>query len=111
MFDYATARPTRLDSSRLATISISLAAHILVIAAVAIPVLFATNVLPPPPTMMAFVVDAAPSLPPPPPPPPAPDIKSPTPAKPRRTTPVHRQVAPAKASVPTPIEAPTDIAA
>ena len=111
MFDYATARPTRrIDSSRFATTGISIAAHILIVAAVAIPALFATNALPAPPTVMAFVVDTVPP-PPPPPPPPARKIEPTAREKSRRTPPkrVDRQVAAPVASVPAPVAAPTGI--
>jgi protein TonB len=112
MFDYATTRPTRrFDSSRFATTGISIAAHIVVIVAIAIPALLATDALPTPPTMMAFVVESAPPPPPPPPPPPAaPEVKPPPTAKTRKTTPVERAVTRPTRSVPAPIEAPTGIA-
>lgn len=109
MFDHATARPTRrIDSSRFATTGISIAAHILIVAAVAIPALFATNALPAPPTVMAFVVDAVPA---PPPPPPTRKIEPTARENSRRTPPkrIDRQAAAPVASVPAPIEAPTGI--
>jgi protein TonB len=111
MFDYATAGPTRrMDSSRVATASISIAAHIAIIAVIVVPALLATNVLPTPPAMMAFVVDAVPPPPPPPPLPPAPAIDKKTPVtKTRRTAPVERRIPPV-ASIAAPTEAPAGIA-
>jgi hypothetical protein len=67
MFDYATDTTTpHRGYSRLVTGAVSAIARVVVLVAVAIPALYATDVLPEPPDMMAFVVN----VPPPPPPPP-----------------------------------------
>src|SRR5687767_9956852 len=78
MFDViAGARPTTRRRG-LMPLAISLAGHILVVAAVVIPALFVMDELPELPTMMAFV--APPIAPPPPPPPPPPAVVAATPA-------------------------------
>jgi protein TonB len=111
MFDYATTRPAqRMDSSRVATATISLAVHVGVIVAIVVPALFATSALPTPPAMMAFVAEAVPPPPPPPtPPPPAQEIKkqTPTASKTRQITPVEQRISPPVPPAPT--EAPTGI--
>src|SRR6185312_1168327 len=86
----------KVGSQKWYTVPLSIAAHVLVFAAIIIIPLMATDVLPTPPSMMAFVA-AAPPPPPPPPPPPAPATPQP------KVQPV--QVNPNAA----PIEAPKEI--
>ena len=66
----------KVGSQKWYTVPLSIAAHVLLFAAVIIIPLMATDVLPTPPAMMAFVA-AAPPPPPPPPPPPAPAVEQP----------------------------------
>ena len=66
----------KVGSQKRYTVPLSIAAHVLLFAAVIIIPLMATDVLPTPPAMMAFVA-AAPPPPPPPPPPPAPAVEQP----------------------------------
>jgi protein TonB len=112
MFDYGTGTATpHRAGSRLVTGVVSAIAHIVVLVAVAIPALYATDVLPEPPDMMAFVVNVAPPPPPPPPSPPPraevpkkPDV-TPRPARSRTPAPEPPKARPAAA----PVEAPDGI--
>lgn len=109
MFDYITGTMTRTRTgySRLATSLVSALAHVVVLAAVAIPALYVSDVLPAPPDMMTFVVNVAA---PPPPPPPAESPKraavKPSPAK-RRPPPSPEP--PPQRPVTTPVQAPDEI--
>jgi TonB family protein len=73
MFDYVTTTDTRPAHrrSRLLTGTLSAAAHVAALVALAIPALYATDALPTPPDMLAFVAVSPAPPPPPPPPPPA----------------------------------------
>src|SRR5205085_12059689 len=71
MFGDVVAPSIKVGSQKWYTVPFSIAAHVLVFAAVIIIPLMATDVLPAPPSMMAFVATPPPS-PPSPPPPPAP---------------------------------------
>jgi protein TonB len=111
VFDYATGTttPHRTGCSRLVTGAVSAIAHVVVLVAVAIPALYATDVLPEPPDMMAFVVNVAPPPPPPPPPPPAEVRKTPA-VKPRpatRRAPTPEP--PKRVAAAVPVEAPNEI--
>ena len=69
MFDHMDESRHRSWSTRWTTTAVSAIAHVVVLIALAIPVLYATDTLPTPKETMAFFVSAAP---PPAPPPPAP---------------------------------------
>jgi peptidoglycan-associated lipoprotein len=71
MFGDVVESSIKVGSQKWYTVPLSVAAHVLIFAAIIIIPLMATDVLPTPPSMMAFVA-AAPPPPPPPPPPPAP---------------------------------------
>jgi protein TonB len=105
MFDYMTGGPRKPRSARLTTAALSAIAHIVVLVALIVPVLYATDTLPEPRTAIAFFVSAPP--PPPPPPPPAPAVTTPAPAKSTRTAPV-RHVTPRPVAA-APVEAPAAI--
>jgi hypothetical protein len=73
MFGDVVESSIKVGSQKWYTVPLSVAAHVLIFAAIIIIPLMATDVLPTPPSMMAFVA-AAPPPPPPPPPPPAPAV-------------------------------------
>ena len=106
MFDYMTGGPRRPRSARITTTAVSAIAHAVVLVALVIPALYATDVLPEPEQAMAFFVSAPP---PPPPPPPAPVIEKPAPAKPTARTATRRPVTPARPVPVAPVEAPKTI--
>jgi protein TonB len=109
MFELSTSRHRPLPRARLVTVSLSMAAHLLVMAAVVVlPLLYVTDVLPSPPDMLAFVVQS--------PPPPPPVAAEPRPARPR-PKPAVRRTAPARPvpqkhppAPPAPVDAPAGVA-
>lgn len=105
MFDLVVGKAEHIPGGGGAPVVVSTALHVVAVGAlVAIPLMFATDVMPEVPTMMAFVVSAPPS-PPPPPPPPAPAPATPDPSRRARTT------APtAAAPIAAPVQAPASIA-
>jgi protein TonB len=106
MFDYMTGGARHARAARFTTTAVSAMAHVVVLVALVIPALYATDVLPEPKQAMAFFVSAPP--PPPPPPAPAPVIDKPARAKPTRTAPA-RPVAVARPTPAAPVEAPQSI--
>ncbi len=108
MFDYMTGGPREPRSARLTTTAVSALAHAVVVVALVIPALYATDVLPEPEEAIAFFVSAPP--PPPPPPPPAPVITNPAPAKATPRTATRRAVTPPRPAAVAPVEEPTTIA-
>jgi protein TonB len=87
MFDHVAGDGSYIPTSKPGAVRlISLAAHVMILAAVAlVPMLWLTTELPTPPAMMAFIASAP--APPPPPPPPPPVAKRSTPAvRPAQTT-------------------------
>jgi protein TonB len=98
MFDTIAGTTARATKRRGAPLLISMTAHLIAVAAVAIPTLYVVGAPPELPTMLAFVAPLDAPPPPPPPPPPAP----------ARTAP-ERTVARASADA-APIEAPAAIA-
>jgi protein TonB len=107
MFDYMTGGARQARSARFTTTAVSAMAHVVVLVALVIPALYATDVLPEPKEAMAFFVSAPP--PPPPPPPAAPVIDKPAPAKPTPRTAPARPVAVARPVPAAPVEAPKSI--
>jgi hypothetical protein len=93
----------------LVTSVLSATAHIVVLLCVAMPALYATDVLPEAKQMLAFVVEA----PPPPPPPPPPRAPAPRPEPAVKPPPVARRApAPESTKIPTvvaPVEEPEAI--
>jgi periplasmic protein TonB len=71
MFGDVVESSIKVGSQKWYTVPLSILVHVIIIGAVIIVPLMATDMLPTPPAMMAFSV-AAPPPPPPPPPPPAP---------------------------------------
>ena len=71
MFGDVVESSIKVGSQKWYTVPLSILVHVVIIGAVIIVPLMATDMLPTPPSMMAFSV-AAPPPPPPPPPPPAP---------------------------------------
>jgi protein TonB len=113
MFDYVVHKPkAEPGKPRYMTATVSALAHVVILlAAVGLPILYASDELPDPPDMMAFVVDAPPPPPPPPPPAPAPPAeRKPAPAaKPDQpTVQVQKPIANAN-PVAAPVEAPSAV--
>jgi protein TonB len=111
MFDTLVNPSAGVPRPRWTTATLSAAGHVVVIIAVVLSTIYATDVLPTPKEMITFVTVAPP--PPPPPPPPAP--AEPEPVKVERTVvrkPAVSRPAPmiAKAPVAAPVEAPDTIA-
>ena len=107
MFDYMTGGATPARSARFTTTAVSAIAHAVILLALAIPALYATDVLPETQEAMAFFVSAPP--PPPPPPAPAPVIDKPVPAKPPARAATPRPVVAKRPVATAPVEAPKEI--
>lgn len=110
MFDYVVLTPKQEGGRpRYLTAGVSFLAHVVIVgAAVALPILYASERLPEPPDMMAFVVDVPPPPPPPPPPAPAPAAAKPQPTQqPKQALRVIENPLPQVAA---PVEAPSAIA-
>src|SRR5688572_5378973 len=109
MFETIVNPSSGVPRQRWTTTAMSAAGHLVVLIALAVSTIFATDVLPVPREVITFVSVA----PPPPPPPPPAVIETPVPAKPsvRRSTAVSRP-APviAKTPIAAPVEAPATIA-
>ena len=108
MFEYTTGGPRQPRSARFTTTAVSAIAHAVVVVALVVPALYATDVLPEPEQAMAFFVSAPP--PPPPPPPPAPVVDTAAAVKPTPRTAIRRPVTPARPVAVAPVEAPNTIA-
>ena len=108
MFDYMDESRHRSSSTRWTTAAVSAIGHTLVLVALAIPALYATDTLPTPKETMAFFVS---TVPPPAPPPPAPVPATPrtVPAKVARVAPQKPVPQPPRAVAAAPVEAPAEI--
>jgi hypothetical protein len=98
MCDLLSGTRRRVPHGDTTPMSLSMAAHLLVIGAIGVPLLYVATELPEVPEVLAFVA-AAPAPPPPPPPPPPP-------AASRPTTAVSRPIA---ATRPVPVAPPREI--
>jgi protein TonB len=108
MFHYMDKSRHGPSSTRWTTAALSAIGHIVILIAIAVPALYATDTLPTPKETIAFFVSA----PPPPPPPPAaptPAAPAPAPAKVARVTPPKPSPAVARAVAPAPVQAPAEI--
>ena len=86
MFDYTNRSRHRSSATRWTTAAVSAIGHVLLVIALAIPALYATDTLPTPNDTMAFFVSAAPPPPPPAPPAPVPAVPRAVPPKTTRVS-------------------------
>ena len=111
MFDHMNASRHGSSSARWSTTAVSALGHVVVVIALAIPALYATDTLPAPKDTMAFFVSAAPAPPPPPPPPaPAPEVRKVAPTKATTVTRPRPVAQPPRVVAAAPVEAPPEIA-
>jgi protein TonB len=106
MFDLISGEHRRVPHRDTVPLLLSIAAHVLVVGAVAaVPLLYVTAELPEVPDMLAFVAAAPPPSPPPPPPPPPPAAARPKPVpKPVAASVRAAPIEPAKEIVAEPID-------
>ena len=109
MFDYMDKSRHRSSATRWTTTAASAIAHVVLVIAVAIPALYATDTLPTPKDTMAFFVTAAPPPPPPAPPAPVPAATKTVPPKARSVSPPKPVPQSSRVVAAAPIEAPAAI--
>ena len=109
MFDYTDRSRHRSSATRWTTTAVSAIGHVVLVIALAIPALYATDTLPTPKDTMAFFVSAAPPPPPPAPPAPVPAAPKTVPPKATRVSPPKPVAQLARVVAAAPIEAPAGI--